>query len=93
MIVAVLYCERIPDESDRSYRNSSSSVSADVAEYVPLAFALFPTTFYFRMAYSESLFALEAITLLYGIRSRWDNVQNVAHNFLKAVSEQVEFCC
>ena len=33
--------------------------------------ALFPTTFFFRMAYSESLFVLLAATILLGLHQRW----------------------
>lgn len=36
-----------------------------------LTMAFFPTSFYFRMAYSESLFALEVILVMYGARSNW----------------------
>jgi len=38
---------------------------------VLLAFGLFPTTFYCRMAYSESLFLLSSILVLYAIERRW----------------------
>lgn len=36
-----------------------------------LAFGLFPTTFFFRMAYSESPFVLATLVVLYGIERRW----------------------
>jgi hypothetical protein len=36
-----------------------------------LAFGLFPTTFYFRMAYTESLFIFLLILTLYGIHCEW----------------------
>jgi hypothetical protein len=39
--------------------------------YAPLALALFPVGFFFRMAYSESLFVLLSILVLYGLESRW----------------------
>jgi hypothetical protein len=41
------------------------------ATYVLLAFGLFPTTFFFRMAYSEPLFLLGASLTLYGLDRRW----------------------
>lgn len=44
---------------------------AFVADYVLLAFGLFPTTFYFRMGYTESLFVLLCVLTLYGMRQRW----------------------
>jgi len=36
-----------------------------------LIFALWPTTFFFRMAYAESLFVLSSLVVLYGISRRW----------------------
>jgi Gpi18-like mannosyltransferase len=39
--------------------------------YTLLAFGLVPTTFFFRMAYSESLFVLCSVLALYGMRRRW----------------------
>jgi len=44
------------------------------APYALLAFGLFPTTFFFRMAYSESLFLLAALLALYGMERRWPPV-------------------
>ncbi len=41
------------------------------APYVLLAFGLFPTTFFFRMAYSESVFLLGVLLALYGMERRW----------------------
>jgi hypothetical protein len=41
------------------------------AAYSPWVLALFPTTFYFRMALTESLFLLLAVLTLYGIQRRW----------------------
>src|SRR5207247_40461 len=38
---------------------------------VLLAFGLFPTTFYFRMAYSESLFLFSSILALFAMERRW----------------------
>jgi hypothetical protein len=39
--------------------------------YVLLAFGLWPTTFFFRMAYTESLFFLLAALALYGMQRGW----------------------
>lgn len=39
--------------------------------YALLAFAVWPTTFFLRMAYSESTFLLAAILALYGMQRRW----------------------
>lgn len=39
--------------------------------YVLLAMGLLPWTFYFRMAYTESLFLLLTIVMLYGIQRQW----------------------
>lgn len=41
-----------------------------LALYAPVALALFPVGFFFRMAYAESLFLLLAILTFYGL-SRW----------------------
>ncbi len=43
----------------------------DLAAWTLLAFGLFPTTFYFRMTYTESLFVLLAVLTLYGMERRW----------------------
>lgn len=45
--------------------------SAEVTTYALLLFALLPTTFFFRMAYSESLFVLTSLLTLYGMERRW----------------------
>jgi hypothetical protein len=39
--------------------------------YTLLTFGLWPPTFFFRMAYSESLFLLLTAVFLYGIQRRW----------------------
>lgn len=39
--------------------------------YVVLAFALFPTTLFMRVAYSESLLVFLCVLTLYGIQRRW----------------------
>lgn len=44
------------------------------ALYAPLAMALFPVGFFFRMAYSESLFLLLAILTFHGLERRWSIV-------------------
>jgi len=36
-----------------------------------LALGLFPTTFFFRAAYSEALFLLLIVLVLYGLERRW----------------------
>lgn len=41
------------------------------ADWTLTAFAFFPTTFFFHMAYSESMFLLLAIIVLYGVQRRW----------------------
>ncbi len=45
--------------------------SDDVAEMAVLGLCGFPATFFFRMAYSESLFCLQVIGILYGMHRRW----------------------
>ncbi|MGO9110251.1 MAG: mannosyltransferase family protein [Thermoguttaceae bacterium] len=42
-----------------------------LAGLVVLSMALFPTTFFFRMAYSESLFFFLTIAVLYGMQRGW----------------------
>lgn len=39
--------------------------------YTILAFGLWPTSFFFRLAYSESLFVLTCILAVYGLEKRW----------------------
>jgi hypothetical protein len=48
-----------------------STKNANRIEYVLLAFGLWPTGCFFRMAYSESLFVLLTILALYGMQRRW----------------------
>jgi hypothetical protein len=43
----------------------------ELAGWVLLALGLLPTTFFFRMAYSESTFLLVAILVLFGMRREW----------------------
>lgn len=39
--------------------------------FILLAFSLFPATFFFRMAYSESLLLFVSILVLYGLQHEW----------------------
>ncbi len=48
-----------------------SGAAPDVAEHALVAFGLFPTTFYFRMAYSESLFLLVTVTAMLAMERKW----------------------
>jgi hypothetical protein len=45
--------------------------AADLPTYVLLAMGLFPAGFFLRMAYSESLFLLLTVLVLYAIQRRW----------------------
>ncbi len=59
-IVLVLYLRlRFPDSK------------ADFRVLVLFAFGMFPCTFFFRMAYSESVFVFFAILALYGMECTW----------------------
>ena len=55
---AALYVQLVPDGQSLRF-------------FVLLALGLFPTTFYFRMAYTESLFIFEVILFLFGTRRGW----------------------
>lgn len=44
---------------------------ADVTEYALLSLGLIPTTFFFRMAYAESMFVSLTILFLYGLARGW----------------------
>ena len=44
---------------------------AGLAEFTVLAMGLFPTTFYFRMTYTESVFILIILLALYGMERHW----------------------
>jgi hypothetical protein len=48
--------------------------SADAPSLTVMALAFLPTTFFFRMAYTESMFALLTGTILLGIHRRWPTV-------------------
>jgi len=52
-------------------RQRSKGASGQFPAYVLLAFGLLPTTCFWRLAYSESLFLLCAIVTLYGMERRW----------------------
>ena len=41
------------------------------ADLVLLAFALFPTTFFFRLGYTESMFAFWCVLILFGVERGW----------------------
>jgi hypothetical protein len=43
----------------------------ELPAWTALAFGLFPVTFYFRMAYSESMFIFLALLTFYGMERRW----------------------
>jgi hypothetical protein len=45
--------------------------SAEVTKWTLLAFGLLPTTFFWRMAYSEALLVLLTLLVLYGVHQRW----------------------
>jgi hypothetical protein len=53
------------------YLRRQPDVPGESAPYACLALALFPVGFFFRMAYSESLFLLLAILTLYGLARHW----------------------
>ena len=52
-------------------RQRFPEAGAGLAEFVLLAMGLFPTTFYFRMTYTESVFLLVALLALYGMERNW----------------------
>jgi hypothetical protein len=63
---------------ERFVRDSSDNApllgpenGARVRDYALLSMAVLPTTFFFRMAYTESMFLFLAILVLYGICRRW----------------------
>lgn len=45
--------------------------SGELSERLLVVFGLFPTTFFFRMAYTEALFVLLLVLTLYGMEKRW----------------------
>jgi len=52
-------------------RQRYGECAANVGGYALLAFGLFPTTFFFRMVYSESSFLFLAILAMLAIERRW----------------------
>lgn len=52
-------------------RLSPSRTASNLPAYALIAFAFWPTTFFFRMAYSESVFVFLCIVALYGMECRW----------------------
>jgi hypothetical protein len=59
--------------SSRSPRTSPVDVEGGkrVASYALLAMGLLPTTFFFRMAYTESMFLCATVAAMYGIARGW----------------------
>lgn len=51
--------------------SSENANTTEFTSYVLVVFGLFPTTFFFRMAYSESLFLFCIIVLLLGLQRGW----------------------
>ena len=54
-----------------AYARQRFSADEGVSTNVLLAFGLIPTGFFFRMAYSESLFLCVEVAILLGVRRRW----------------------
>jgi hypothetical protein len=52
-------------------RQRYSRASAQLVAYTVLAFGLFPTTFFFRMTYSESTFLVLAVLCMFGMEREW----------------------
>ncbi len=52
-------------------KNQFSQGPSDLAGFVLLAFGLWPTNFFFRMAYTESLFLFVTLLIVYGMRRAW----------------------
>ena len=52
-------------------RQRFPGAGAGLAEFTVLAMGLFPTTFYFRMTYTESVFLLVTLLALYGMERHW----------------------
>ncbi|MBI1901444.1 MAG: hypothetical protein HYS13_10085 [Planctomycetia bacterium] len=57
-----------------AYARARCPDSADAPSLTAMALALLPTTFFFRMAYSESMFAVLTGTILLGFHRRWPTV-------------------
>lgn len=54
-----------------AYARERSAGEPRLSEYALLAFGLWPTTFFFRMAYSESLFVFVTLAAMLGMVRRW----------------------
>lgn len=54
-----------------TYLRRGSRAAQFPVSWVVLAFAFFPTTFFWRMAYTESLFILLCLLVLVGIQRQW----------------------
>ncbi len=54
-----------------TYLEHSGADRARAAPWAVLSLALFPTSFFMRMVYSESLFLLLCLTLFVGMQRRW----------------------
>jgi hypothetical protein len=52
-------------------RRRFPDAAPELGDYVLLAMGLFPTTFFLRMAYSESLFLLMLLLAMYGMERKW----------------------
>ncbi|MEX2119602.1 MAG: hypothetical protein WD847_08405 [Pirellulales bacterium] len=57
-----------------TYVRRRSPGEPELAEWAVVAMGLLPTTVFFRMAYSESLFVLVTIFFLMGVQRRWPAV-------------------
>jgi hypothetical protein len=49
----------------------TSRMDLDGQDFALLAFGLFPTSFYFRMSYTESMFLLVSLFAMYAMQKRW----------------------
>jgi hypothetical protein len=73
-------------------RHRHAAGSPNTVPWVLLAFGLWPTTFFSRMAYSESLFLACAIAALYGMERRWPLVVIAAVCGLATATRSVGVC-
>jgi hypothetical protein len=63
-----------PEAGEGSLPEATDRSSRQVAAYVVLAFGLFPTMMFGRVAYSESLFVFLSVLAMYGMLRRWPAV-------------------
>jgi hypothetical protein len=68
------YLRRRPVHCANDSRVLPGKISNDVCDYVLLSMGLVPTTFFFRMAYTESMFLCLALLSLYAISRQWPAV-------------------